>query len=493
MEKLSPFELKNFLIKIANKDGNMLNTGRGNPNFFNAFVREAFAELQLVILKLHKTDILPIYPLENEYSYNNELVKQINKIKDNKIKSFLLKYISFFKKNNKYLYDVVLSTLGTFYPTPPRIQIHLEKICEKYMYEKITKKKGFEYFACEGAAAGILYVFNSLYYNKIIKKNDKIAIITPIFSPYLELPKLQQYDLKTVELKGNPEKMYSLDKKEMDKLKNKKIKVLFLVNPANPGAFSLPKSNITYIANIIRKYNKDLVIVSDTVYSPFVKTFNSFIKEIPENTILIQSLSKYFGVTGWRLGLVMINKKNIMNKLIENNKSLGKRYTLISTTPNKLSFMERLVADSRQVAEGHVAGLSTPQQVLLGMFFIYDLTHPKYKTEVYSILEKRIKLLYSNIGIKLTISPLSTDYYTLFNIPKITEELYGTKAKDKLLKKDYYKFIFHLAIKYKIVVLPGQGFGTNKWVIRISLANLATDKYSIIGKSIKNAIEDFTK
>ena len=50
MENLSPFELKDLLIKLANKDGKMLNTGRGNPNFFNSFVREAFAHLQLIVL-----------------------------------------------------------------------------------------------------------------------------------------------------------------------------------------------------------------------------------------------------------------------------------------------------------------------------------------------------------------------------------------------------------------------------------------------------------
>ena len=35
--------------------------------------------------------------------------------------------------------------------------------------------------------------------------------------------------------------------------------------------------------------------------------------------------------------------------------------------------MQRLVDDSRQVAEAHVGGLSTPQQAMIGMMMFYDL------------------------------------------------------------------------------------------------------------------------
>lgn len=44
LAKLSPFELKDELIKIASSDGNrlMLNAGRGNPNFLATTPRRAF-------------------------------------------------------------------------------------------------------------------------------------------------------------------------------------------------------------------------------------------------------------------------------------------------------------------------------------------------------------------------------------------------------------------------------------------------------------------
>ena len=47
-DELSPFELKNILIKLAKgKDPRkMLNAGRGNPDFFNIFVRKIFSHMQ---------------------------------------------------------------------------------------------------------------------------------------------------------------------------------------------------------------------------------------------------------------------------------------------------------------------------------------------------------------------------------------------------------------------------------------------------------------
>ena len=62
--------------------------------------------------------------------------------------------------------------------------------------------------------------------------------------------------------------------------------------------------------------------------------------------------------------------------------------------PEKLSFMERLVLDSRQVAEAHVGGLSTPQQVLMGLFMFYDLNDRRNKAGKY---EKILKMFLKHV------------------------------------------------------------------------------------------------
>ena len=533
-KNMSPFELKNILIQMAKEKGEstVLNAGRGNPNFFNIFCRKVFTKLQHACLQIkgkkHYLHDLNVYPRTDEYNYEVQLKKQA-KSWSSREKTFFNNYINYIKTLSKsekkdvnfIMHDLVLSTLGCFYPSPPRIQPHLELVSQRFLFDLVLtenqndnpnhtvsmasklklKPNDFNVFATEGAAAGILYVFNSLKENYLLNSGDTIALITPIFSPYLEMPKLSDYGLKIVELKCNPDTNYSLDDDEINKLKNKKIKALFMVNPANPGAFSLPRSNIDKIGYIVNTERKDLIVLSDNVYAPFTQNYNSFMLTCPLNTIEVFSLSKYFGTTGWRLGLTMLAKNNRFDTLLKNlsqekKKKLNMRYKIASITPEKLTFMERLVLDSRQVAEGHVGGLSTPQQTLIGLFLFYYLSDKNgtYKNEIHSLLKTRIEKLYKHLNTAVSITPNATDYYTLLDIPQITENLYGKSARHYLtFNYEYLEFLFHLSKKYQVVLLPGLGFGATKWRIRVSLANLETEKYTEISIALQKCIHDFVK
>lgn len=519
--EISPFELKNKLIKMAegNKPSQMLNAGRGNPNFFNDFGRTFLYKLSNLCLSLaHKKGNLMdlvTYPALTDYNYEKEF-KLKSKKWPTRYKTFFHDYIKFLKKMairdnippNEIFHDVVMSSLGCFYPSPPRIQPHVRLVVEQFLHKLVMgsheskyKPEDFEYFATEGAAAGIMYVFNTLKENHLLLPGDTIAIITPIFSPYMEMPLLADYNVKIIELKGNPDKQYSLDHEEMDKLKDKKIKALFMVNPANPGSYSLSKDNIEYIGNIVNTERNDMIVLSDNVYAPFVTEYNSFMQTCPQNTIEVFSLSKFFGTTGWRLGLCMIAKENKFNKLLTNlpkkyKDDISQRYKVASLTPDKLTFMQRLVFDSRQVAEGHVGGLSTPQQTLIGIYLYYFLhdTSSEYKKQIQNILIDRMNLLYKSLNTTIAMPPTSTNYYNLIDIPQVTENLHGKKAREYIENKyEYLEFLFHLAKQYHVVLLPGAGFGSTPWRVRVSLANLSDGDYAKISVALKNSIEDFVK
>jgi len=520
-KEISPFELKNKLIKMAegNKPDQMLNAGRGNPNFFNDFGRHFLYKLSNMCVDLaHKKgnmDDLVTYPTLDDYNYE-KVFKLKSKKWPTKYREFFHDYIKYLKKMaikdkippNEIFHDVVMSALGCFYPSPPRIQPHLRLVVEQFLFDLVMgsyatkyKPEDFGYFATEGAAAGIMYVFNTLKENYLLLPGDSIALITPIFSPYMEMPILGDYKLKIVELKGNPDKQYSLDHTEMDKLKDKKIKALFMVNPANPGAYSLSKDNIEYIGKIVNTERKDLIVLSDNVYAPFVSEYNSFMQTCPQNTIEVFSLSKFFGTTGWRLGLCMVAKENRFNTLLHNlpkkyKDNLYERYKIATLQPSKLTFMQRLVFDSRQVAEAHVGGLSTPQQTLIGIYLYYFMhdSSGHYKKQLQSILEYRMNLLYKDLNTKIAMLPTSTNYYNLIDLPEVTQNLYGKTAREHLESNyEYLEFLFHLAKVYHVVLLPGAGFGSTPWKVRISLANLADQDYAKIGTAIKMCIEDFVK
>ena len=58
------------------------------------------------------------------------------------------------------------------------------------------------------------------------------------------------------------------------------------------------------------------MIISDDVYGTFVDNFRSLMADLPYNTIGVYSFSKYFGVTGWRLGTIALYEDNVFDKLL---------------------------------------------------------------------------------------------------------------------------------------------------------------------------------
>lgn len=58
------------------------------------------------------------------------------------------------------------------------------------------------------------------------------------------------------------------------------------------------------------------MIISDDVYGTFVDEFRSLVADLAFNTIGVYSFSKYFGVTGWRLGTIALYEENVFDKLI---------------------------------------------------------------------------------------------------------------------------------------------------------------------------------
>lgn len=516
--EMSPFEIKDLLISMASesfkklnkKNDKLLNAGRGNPNFFNTLARDAFSYFSLFATHIADSssfdDIAFRYTKEDIYQ---KFLEYLDRLPSSETKFFLKKLIEYAIKEFKFdpdefVYELADGALGDFYPVPPRIFPHIEKIIIRYLSEilcpnKTLPKGKYNVFATEGATAAMIYTFNSLKYNKIINKKDLIALMTPIFSPYLEIPMLSEFNLTQIKIEADEYHAWQVPDKELNKLLDPTIKALFLVNPTNPTAVAINDETILKITEIVKKQRKDLIIITDTVYATFVDNFHSLIAEIPENIILVYSFSKYFGVTGWRLGVIMMNENNVVDTLIKNLKpevknEAEKRYITITPDPGKIKFIERLSIDSRDSALAHTGGLSCPQQVIMSFFCLYDLMdkEKKYKKDIHNILKKRIKNLYENLELPIPHEKGNTYYYTLIDIAEVAKIKYGEHFKSYLVeKKDSLEFLFRLAKEKFVVCLPGEGFAGPLWSLRISLANLEIEDYIHIGKSITQLLHHY--
>ena len=519
--ELSPFELKNTLIELATNSAKglkqqpgstlVLNAGRGNPNFLNTTVREAFAHLSLFAAEISKgrskTQDLGFRPERKGIA--EKLEAYLKQRSSSKATAFLDDAIDYAEQHlgipaDDLVFELADAALGDFYPSPPRILPNTEKIVFSYLArihfrEKKKPAGSFQLFATEGATAAMIYVFKSLRENKILEPGDKIGIVTPIFSPYLEIPLLNDYKLKPIYIAGDEAKGWHVPRREIEKLKDKSIKALFMVNPMNPGSISMSAGVIDQIAEIIHMSRPNLIVLTDTVYAPFVDEFHDLVARAPENTICVYSYSKYFGVTGWRLGVVMLHENNIIDRLIsglpeEDRTALHERYLIDSTTPERTTFIDRLVMDSRDVALAHTGGLSTPQQCIMALFSLFELMDEKYayKKSVQEILNRRMANLYENLGIEAPKGPDQTHYYSLIDIGKMSGSNYGKTFMDYLkAERSPLDVLFTLAKERQTVLLPGVGFAGPEWSIRVSLANLQDDDYTAIGKNIRAVVKAF--
>lgn len=514
-EDLSPFELKDMLIKLASRNSEkmMLNAGRGNPNFLSLTPRYAFLQLGRFALR----------ESERHFGYMQEIGGHSDRegiearfeifVRDNwnvegtKFLSAAVSYVSDHLgfSAGDFLHEMVQGYLGCSYPSPERMLKISEKIVTRYLLREMAGGRYMggqtDLFAVEGGTAAMAYVFDSLKENKIIKEGDKIALGVPIFTPYLEIPHLDSYKLVEIEIFADPDAGYQISDRELEKLLDPEIKAFFLVNPGNPTSVKCSDEVLKKIKDIVETKRPDLIILTDDVYGTFADDFTSLYGICPHNTILVYSFSKYFGATGWRLGVIALHEDNVIDSKIRelpeaDQKELEERYSAITMNPRDLKFIDRLLADSRNVALKHSAGLSTPQQVQMVLFSLYCLMDEEnsYKKAIKRIVRRRYRALYKGLGIEPPSGPNNAYYYTLIDAEIIGSELYGREFADWFLKKLVPgEFLTHLAEEAHVVLLPGKGFDTMHPSVRVSLANLHEVDYLQIGKSVRKLLDSYYK
>ena len=521
LEQLSPFELKNTLISLAEDESRkhahtMLNAGRGNPNWIATIPREAFFTLGLFGLQeCKRADEIPgglagipekkgIAKRFEKFLSSNSKAPGIDLLKG--VYKYGIKKHKF--RADDWVHELAEGIIGDQYPVPDRMLVHPEVIVHDYLVQEMCNneppKGKYKLFAVEGGTAAMCYIFDSLMQNFLVKKGDTIALMVPTFTPYIEIPELERYGFNVINITASSmnkdgRHTWQYPESELDKLKDPAVKILFVVNPSNPPSTTFDSASLKKIVQIVRKNNPHLTVVTDDVYGTFVPGFRSLMSVIPENTIGVYSFSKYFGCTGWRLGVIAIHEQNIFEKRIAELPSdlagqLNKRYSTITLEPEKLLFIDRMVADSRHVALNHTAGLSLPQQIQMMLFSAFALLDKKnkYKKLTQQLVQRRLKSLWKELEIPLVEDPLNAGYYSEIDIMVWGKKVYGENFVSWLTKNfEPVDILFRLAEKTGVVLLTGGGFDGPEWSIRVSLANLDTKLYPIIGRAITMIMKQY--
>lgn len=523
LENMSPFEIKSTLISLAEKEAQestatLLNAGRGNPNWLLTFPRKAFFTLgNFAIEEAERKQYFPeigVVGSPNQEGIAAHFEEFLEKNKDDKGAQVLKHFYSYMTTEHKdvvdkdeLVFELVDGILGDHYPTPPRILKYTEIIVRDYLRWAMgggDDNTVYDLFATEGSTAGMCYTFDTLKENFLLNPGDKIALFTPCFTPYLEIPELAEFGLEIVNISANDVEKdgyhdWQYPKEEIDKLRDPSIKAVCITNPSNPPSVCFSPEVLNMLLDVVKTDNPELMIITDDVYGTFIDGFRSLMYALPYNTLCLYSYSKYFGATGWRVAAMALKQgDNVFDRRLselpeDKKKALAKRYESLTLNPDGLRFIDRLVADSRLVALNHTAGLSTPQQIQMALFSAMAYLHrDELQPKLIGMIHARLDALWSTTGFTLLPDPYRAGYYSEIDLLVWAKKFYGKEFAD-YLEKTYepLDFVIRLADETAVVLLNGDGFDGPKWSVRASLANLDRKAYLKIGAAIRKILDNY--
>ena len=214
LETISPFELKDDLIKIAKDPESahiFLDAGRGNPNWIATTPREAYFLFGTFGIEESKRvwdepDLGGMPKREGIGARFDDFIKRhANDPGAAMLKTGIdygVERLKFDK--DAWLFELTDAIIGDMYPVPMRMGRHMEQVVADYLVREMCGDSPppgtFDVFAVEGGTAAMCYIFDSLMVNGLLKRGDKIALAVPTFTPYLEIAHLDRYAFEIVEI-----------------------------------------------------------------------------------------------------------------------------------------------------------------------------------------------------------------------------------------------------------------------------------------------------
>jgi len=139
----------------------------------------------------------------------------------------------------------------------------------------------------------------------ILEEGDKVLLPAPAYPGYEPIVNLVGAEIVEIDTTENdfvltPEMLEQAILAQGDKLK-----AVILNYPANPTGVTYSRGQIEALAAVLSKY--EVFVVCDEVYSELTYTEQghvSLAEYLPEQTIVINGLSKSHAMTGWRLGFI---------------------------------------------------------------------------------------------------------------------------------------------------------------------------------------------
>jgi aspartate aminotransferase len=274
----------------------------------------------------------------------------------------------------------------------------------------------------------------------IADPGDEIILPDPCFPTYSSVVKYT--GIKPVYVPLKPENEYRMQPNDIASAITSKTKAILINSPHNPTGSVLKKKEIIQIAEIAR--DKDIFLISDEVYSRIIfhsKHYSpSLLDECKERTLIINSMSKIFAMSGWRMGYAIGPEK-----LIEKMGLLSQTILSCSSEFSQL---------------GAAEALSTGQDFI-------DKMNIEYQERMYLLVNGL-----NNISGITCVKPNGAFYI----FPKIDKK-FG----------DIKKYCENLLLEEGVCIVPGEFFGSQgKRSVRMSYSATTKDEIMLSLDKINN-------
>lgn len=184
----------------------------------------------------------------------------------------------------------------------------------------------------------------------VCNPGDKVVIFSPFYENYGADTILSGAEPIYVPLKPPA---FDFDGNELeDAIKQPGVKALILCNPSNPCGKVFTQEELGIIAELAIKY--DIYVITDEVYEhivykPYKHTCIATLPGMRERTIICNSLSKTYSITGWRLGFVLASPEMIDRvKKVHDFLTVGAAAPLMEAAVTGLNFPDSYYEDLRE-------------------------------------------------------------------------------------------------------------------------------------------------
>jgi len=197
----------------------------------------------------------------------------------------------------------------------------------------------------------------------IANPGDEVILPDPCFPTYSSV--LKYTGIKPVNIPLKPENEYRMQPNDIANAITSKTKAILINSPHNPTGSVLKKKEIIQIAEIVR--DEGIFLISDEVYSRMIfhsKHFSpSYLDQCKERTIVINSMSKIFAMSGWRMGYAigpeeLIRKMGLLSQTILSCTSEFSQLGAAEALNTSSSFIEKMNTEYQERMHLLVNGLN---------------------------------------------------------------------------------------------------------------------------------------